>query len=41
LPQIHLYMVLRAALALPLIIAAVIGVFNIFMSLYRPAGETT
>jgi cytochrome c oxidase cbb3-type subunit I len=40
LPQIHLYMVLRAATALPLLIAAVIGVFNIFMSLYRPAGES-
>jgi len=36
LPQIHLYMILRASLTVPIVGAAVIGVYNILMSLRRP-----
>ena len=34
LPQIHLYMILRASLGILLIGGAIIGVYNVFMSIY-------
>ena len=34
LPQIHIYMVLRASIGLLLVGGGVIGLYNIFMSLY-------
>lgn len=36
LPQIHVYMVLRAALGILIFGGAVIGLYNIFMTVYRP-----
>jgi cbb3-type cytochrome c oxidase subunit I len=36
LPQIHVYMILRAALGVLIIGGAVIGLYNIFMTLYAP-----
>jgi len=37
LPQIHLYMILRASLGILLIGGAIIGVYNVFMSIYGEA----
>ncbi len=41
LPEIHLYMVLRASLGILIAGGAIIGLYNIFMSLYGPKGETS
>lgn len=43
LPEIHVYMVLRASIGLLLVSGAVIGLYNIAMSIYgnRAGGETT
>jgi cbb3-type cytochrome c oxidase subunit I len=41
LPQIHLYMILRASLGILLIGGAVLGVYNIAMSIYASRGEGT
>jgi cbb3-type cytochrome oxidase subunit 1 len=41
LPQIHLYMILRASLGILLIGGAVLGVYNIAMSIYASRGIGT
>jgi cbb3-type cytochrome c oxidase subunit I len=41
LPQIHLYMILRASLGILLIGGAVLGVYNIAMSIYASRGKGT
>ncbi len=41
LPQIHLYMVLRASLGILVAGGAIIGLYNIFMSLYGPERGTS
>lgn len=38
LPEIHVYMVLRAAIGLLILGGAVLGLINIYQSIYRPSG---
>jgi len=38
LPEIHVYMVLRAAIGLLIVGGAVLGLTNIYLSIYRPSG---
>jgi len=41
LPQIYLYMVVRALLGILIVGGAAIGLFNIFMSLFGPKGGSS
>jgi cytochrome c oxidase cbb3-type subunit 1 len=41
LPQLQVYMVVRASLGILIFAAAVVGFYNIFMTLYGPTGESS